>query len=58
MNPSDSIGEGDKVTVVTAPPGGRDSAKGVAGKGAPDKAPGKDAEKAAGKGTAQGQPKS
>ncbi|MCA3071748.1 MAG: efflux RND transporter periplasmic adaptor subunit [Rhodocyclaceae bacterium] len=58
MNPSDSIGEGDKVTIVTVPPGGRDGAKGAAGKGAPDKATGKDAEKAAGKGTAQGQPKS
>jgi hypothetical protein len=56
MNPSDSIGEGDKVTVVTAPPGGRDGAKGGAGKGT-DKGAGKDADKAAGKGISQGQPK-
>jgi multidrug efflux pump subunit AcrA (membrane-fusion protein) len=48
MNPSDSLGEGDRVTVVTTPPGGRDGAKGGAAKAKGD-----------GKGSAdpKGQPK-
>jgi len=52
MNPSDSLGEGDRVTVVTAPPGGRDGAKGGAAKGKGDgKGDGK------GPGDPKGQPK-